>query len=253
MKKENESYQFLVDGNYSFVTGSLKSILSEMEIGVEAIDLSTVKVDQMESLTPLVLAESEVLLTYPKQREIFYDWCIRQGIHLILIGEQKNLDELMRVTTKGLVVELIKRPFNAKTVVERLDELMEIVRKDGFRKKILVVDDSPTFLRTVSEWLEEEYVVSICPSAAAAFQIMEQYKPDLILLDYEMPVCSGAQFLEMLHSEKATASIPVIFLTSKSDSETVSKVLSLGPQGYILKTQTKIQILSYIKAFFEGK
>ena len=73
--------------------------------------------------------------------------------------------------------------------------------------------------------------------------MIEVTKPDLILLDYEMPVCSGAQFLEMLHSEPQTKNIPVIFLTSRSDEETVKKVIELGPQGYLLKSQPKEKIL----------
>ncbi|MCQ2749895.1 MAG: response regulator [Clostridia bacterium] len=80
--------------------------------------------------------------------------------------------------------------------------------------------------------------------------MIEVTKPDLILLDYEMPVCSGAQFLEMLHSEAQTKDIPVIFLTSRSDEETVRKVLELGPQGYLLKSQSKENIVEAISKFF---
>ncbi|MCQ2979188.1 MAG: response regulator, partial [Clostridia bacterium] len=118
------------------------------------------------------------------------------------------------------------------------------------QRKILVVDDSPVFLRTISEWLELCYNVSICPSATAAFHMIEVTKPDLILLDYEMPVCTGAQFLEMLHSEQQTKDIPVIFLTSRSDEETVKKVLELGPQGYLLKSQPKENILEALQKYF---
>lgn len=127
---------------------------------------------------------------------------------------------------------------------------MENYGKYGEKKKILVIDDSPTFLRLISEWLEQDYNVRVCPTTAAAFHMIEIGEPDLILLDYEMPICNGAQFLQMLRSEPGTAEIPVVFLTSSDDKETVLSLLALKPQGYILKSQTKDVVLEKIRKFF---
>ena len=69
-----------------------------------------------------------------------------------------------------------------------------------------------------------------------AISLLTQHHVDLILLDYEMPVVSGLQVLEMLRSEPATANIPVIFLTAKDDRETVMKVVAAHPEKYLLKT-----------------
>ena len=57
----------------------------------------------------------------------------------------------------------------------------------------------------------------------------------------------------MLRAESKTASIPVIFLTSKDDRESVSKVLSLHPQGYLLKSLPPERITSYVDEFFQIK
>lgn len=76
-------------------------------------------------------------------------------------------------------------------------------------------------------------------------------EPDLILLDYEMPVCSGQQFLEMIRAEVSTSMIPVIFLTAKGDKESVKSVLALKPAGYLLKTMAAEQIVESIDNFFE--
>ena len=113
-----------------------------------------------------------------------------------------------------------------------------------------MVDDSPAFLRLISEWLEKDYNVNVCPSASAAFHMIGTNKPDLVLLDYEMPVCNGAQFLEMLRSEPATAGIPVMFLTSRDDAQTVKSLIALKPQGYLLKNQSKDNTLHVIAEYF---
>ena len=78
-------------------------------------------------------------------------------------------------------------------------------------------------------------------------------KPDLILLDYEMPVTSGPQVLEMIRSEMKVGSIPVIFLTGKGDRESVLKVLALKPDGYLLKSMEKAALLKSLEEFFEKK
>ena len=72
-------------------------------------------------------------------------------------------------------------------------------------------------------------------------------------LDYEMPVTSGPQVLEMIRSETKTDTIPVIFLTGKGDRESVLKVLALKPDGYLLKSMEKAALLKSLEEFFEKK
>ena len=71
-----------------------------------------------------------------------------------------------------------------------------------------------------------------------------------MLLDYEMPVLDGKQVLEIVRSEQEFAKVPVIFLTNKNDRESVSKVTSLRPNGYLLKTMPPEDIVAAIDAFF---
>ena len=57
--------------------------------------------------------------------------------------------------------------------------------------------------------------------------------------------------LQMIRSETSTEKLPVIFLTSKGDKESVQKVLSLKPDGYLLKSMTSDKIVSAVDTFFE--
>ena len=65
-----------------------------------------------------------------------------------------------------------------------------------------------------------------------------------------MPVTDGPQVLEMLRADNETKSIPVIFLTGKSDRESVMAVLSLKPEGYFLKSIEREELLNNLKEFF---
>ena len=65
-----------------------------------------------------------------------------------------------------------------------------------------------------------------------------------------MPVTSGPQVLEMLRSEEETKNIPVMFLTGKSDKESVMAVVALKPEGYFLKTIGKGELMDKLEEFF---
>lgn len=128
--------------------------------------------------------------------------------------------------------------------------VMEDAEQAARKPKILVVDDSD-FMRTrMVKLLKPDYDVIEAESSIAAIKKIVVNRPGLILLDYEMPVCDGRQALEMIRSEKDIANIPVFFLTGRGDRESVRNVMSLKPEGYLLKTMTDDMIKKSIDDFF---
>lgn len=119
------------------------------------------------------------------------------------------------------------------------------------KKKILVVDDSNVILQAMKELLDDEYEMSFANSGLSAISSITLDRPDLILLDYEMPVCNGRQVLEMIRSEKDFEGIAVIFLTGRVDKESVKQVLSLKPAGYLSKSLEPVEIKKNIDLYFE--
>lgn len=118
------------------------------------------------------------------------------------------------------------------------------------KKKVLIVDDSEFMRFSIVKLLEADYEVVECGSAMSAIAKLVIDKPDLVILDYEMPVCDGRQMLEMLRYEKDTMDTPVIFLTGKDDDESIRKVVALKPSGYLLKSKPKEYIKKAIDGFF---
>ncbi len=122
------------------------------------------------------------------------------------------------------------------------------------KRKILVVDDSKIILQAMQELLEKDYDVAVASSAASAIQCITLNRPDLILLDYEMPICNGAQVLEMIRAEEGFADIPVIFLRGMAlDKDYVGKILALKPAGYLIKNQQIEEIKKGVDDFFRKK
>ena len=84
----------------------------------------------------------------------------------------------------------------------------------------------------------------------SAIRCITLERPDLVLLDYDMPVCNGAQVLQMIRSETAFGDIPVMFLTGRADTNTVNKIIPMRPEGYMLKTLKPGQIKKTIDNYF---
>lgn len=126
-------------------------------------------------------------------------------------------------------------------------------KKESKNPKILVVDDSATVRQAMQGLLEADYQVSLAPSGLSAIRSITLNHPDLILLDYEMPVCDGKQVLEMIRADEDIADIPVIFLTGRGDKESIQKVISLKPAGYLVKTLKPEDIKNNIDQFFQAR
>lgn len=141
---------------------------------------------------------------------------------------------------------------NAMAEVEKYLSQNEVKKKVvSHQKKILVVDDSDFMLTTMQELLGKEYEVILAKSGVSAIRGITLERPDLILLDYEMPVCDGSQVLEMIRAERDFADIPVIFLTSRVDRESVKKVIELKPDGYLSKSLQPADVKREVDHFFE--
>jgi len=107
---------------------------------------------------------------------------------------------------------------------------------DNAKPIILIVDDTPMNIQVLSKMLNSTYDVRIATRGDKALEIARsKIQPDLILLDIMMPDLDGYEVCRVLKSDPKTASIPVIFVTAKSDVEDETKGFSLGAVDYITK------------------
>lgn len=136
---------------------------------------------------------------------------------------------------------------NAMTEIKKYLDKNKKVEK----KKILVVDDSDVMLHAMKGLLEKDYEVSLAKSGISAIRSITLDRPDMVLLDYEMPVCNGSQVLEMIRAEEEFADIPVVFLTGRGDKESVKKVIALKPQGYLVKSMAPGEIKKSVDQFMK--
>lgn len=122
------------------------------------------------------------------------------------------------------------------------------------RQSILIVDDEPTYLGVLREILAPHYQVRAATNGADALRIAARDpQPDLILLDIVMPGLDGFAVLSALRSAKATAEIPVIFVSAVQDEEDEQRGFSEGAVDYIHKPIRSVIALSRIRAHLDAR
>lgn len=184
-------------------------------------------------------------------------------IPVLTIGTEGEKQRFRELFTSGQFENLIRPIENNQLILEaicrRLSMDMEMLeenretKEEDTRTHVLVVDDSAPTLRSISKMLSEKYKVTLANSGMKAMTSMGKKKPDVILLDYEMPVCDGRQTLEMIRAEEELKDIPVIFLTGVSDREHINAVLRLRPTGYLLKPAIKDVLIREIEKAVHGE
>lgn len=181
----------------------------------------------------------------------------KKSIPIITVGLEQEAKRNSRIYSMCRA-ENVTRPLNNTILLEAICKMMNITPQrlkeeaqstehTDSRKRILVVDDDPIILKTIKMFLDDLYDVRVVPSGTKAVASIGKFKPDLVLLDYEMPVCDGRQTLEMIRTDEDYSEIPVILLTGVRDRAHITRVLELKPQGYLLKPPVKDMLRDKIR------
>jgi len=197
---------------------------------------------------------------YEVNTALFTRICVEHSkIPVITVGTQGERDRFLSFY-EGEQFENIIRPTTNEEVLSAvcrrldLDENKLIRERDAMadvRKIVLVVDDNAATLRSIKAMLDKKYRVTLATSGMQAMTSIGKQRPDVILLDYEMPVCDGRQTLEMIRADEELKDIPVIFLTGVNDRENIQAVLKLGPKGYLLKPAVAEKLIAAIDKALE--
>lgn len=191
--------------------------------------------------------------------EFFDDFQKRKSqIPTIVLGLKEDCEKF-RVKYGNEHCRFLSRPITGEALLEQCNEMLGLNKtlnpevSEGAKaqpekkKVVLVVDDSGLMLRNVKSLIESKYQVNVATSGEKALGSMEKRRPDIILLDYDMPGWDGKMTLEKIRENPNYQDIPVVFLTGVAEKERITSVLHLNPAGYILKPPDKEKLLGIIE------
>jgi sigma-B regulation protein RsbU (phosphoserine phosphatase) len=118
--------------------------------------------------------------------------------------------------------------------------------------QLLIVDDVPENIKVLGAGLQHAgYIIVFATNGEQAIEIAHKHKIDLILLDIMMPGMDGYEVCRALKSDKQTASIPVIFITAKTQNEDILRGFETGAVDYITKPFNAAELSARVKTHLE--
>ena len=121
-------------------------------------------------------------------------------------------------------------------------------------QRVLIIDDSRQIHRLVEAWLKSDLIeVGSAVTAAEGHAMAARWRPDLILLDIDLPDVSGFELCRQLKSDEAVSRIPIIFLTGANSPEDRVAGLNLGAVDYIVKPFHPAEFQARVRAALRTK
>lgn len=127
-------------------------------------------------------------------------------------------------------------------------------KTDNSLNSILIVDDTPKNIQVLGSILKmEDFQVEFATNGEQALNWVDKKSFDLILLDVMMPVMSGFEVCEILRKDEALNDVPIIFLTARTDKESIIAGFDIGAQDYITKPFDAKELLARVRTHLELK
>jgi DNA-binding NarL/FixJ family response regulator len=120
--------------------------------------------------------------------------------------------------------------------------------------KVVLAEDHPVVLKGIKNILDSAPDIEIVGEAAdgeQALQMVQDYQPDLLLLDVELPVLDGVELTEKLN--EAESDVKILVLSSYSDRGYIQEMISLGVSGYLIKDEVPEYIIKAIRGVAQGE
>jgi CheY-like chemotaxis protein len=134
-------------------------------------------------------------------------------------------------------------------LISKYEDFVTKLENVDMSKKILAVDDMPEILSFVNNALKNHYKVIAVSSGKTALKVIETQKPDLFILDIDMPEMNGHELAEKIRAIPAHAKTPLVFLTGNATREHVTKAMAVGCNDFLIKPVSHEYLLTKAEKF----
>lgn len=164
----------------------------------------------------------------------------------VFVSSHGDFDMRLRAVRVGALAYLTK-PVDIVALIDILDALSGVRQREAYR--VLLVDDTETVAEYYASILSGAGMTVRCViDPRAVPEALADFSPDLILIDYHMPGCSGPELAAVLRQQDSYASVPIVFLSSESDVEAELGVMGIGADDYLMKTISPRQLVATVAA-----
>jgi len=199
-----------------------------------ASDLSQARIAIARTRPDVVLLD----LCFPDSKDSGFDLLreiasTQPPIPVLVFTAQESFADRVKVARLG-GQGFLQKPVSPTQVMEAIAQVLH--QSDTPQANVLIVDDDPQlldFLRTLLEpW---GFKLTLLNDPQQFWNVLEQTTPDLIILDVEMPELSGIELCQVVRHDPRWSELPVLFLSARTDIETVHRVFTAGADDYVSK------------------
>lgn len=174
------------------------------------------------------------------------------GLPVILLSSEAEVKARVRAVGAG-ANEYVGKPYDLAQVVARARAVVGSTAGTGSAKRVLVIDDSPTFREELRQALENQgYTVEDAATGEAGLARAAALRPDAIVVDGMLPGIDGATVVRRLKSDNALRGTPCLLLTSADGAADELRALEAGADAYVRKSEDLRVVLMRLAALLRG-
>ncbi|WP_434686423.1 response regulator [Pseudanabaena minima] len=199
-----------------------------------AFDLKTAREKIAKEVPDVILLD----ITFPNSSEnglSFLDELAQRETQIptVMITATSGLSDRVTAARKGSC-SFIEKPTSTEEILNTVSQVLSQRYSD--RPKVMIVDDDPNTLIILRQLLKRYDVeVTTLQDSKQFWQILESTCPDLLILDLLMPYYSGLDLCQTVRTSARWHDLPIVFLSSQSDRETIRQLFIAGADDYLSK------------------
>ena len=160
-------------------------------------------------------------------------WQDHEAVPLFVLTSYDDFDHYLQAVRSGALGYFVK-PLNASALEARLQRLLAMRQRDAFR--VLIVDDDQMLAAHYGLVLESAGLrAEILTEPSQIFDGLRKFHPDVILLDVNMPECTGPELAQLIRLQDEWLGVPIIYLSAETDSERQLAVLIKAGDDFLTK------------------
>lgn len=158
---------------------------------------------------------------------------LNNNLPVLFLSSRDDFDARLSAVLAG-GTDYFAKPANTQELVASLDRLTCQGTPEAYR--ILVVDDEQTVADYHSVILQEAGMITRCvQDPSSILGILQEFRPDLVLMDMYMPTCSGHDLAKLIRQVHEYTAVPIIYLSSETDRQKQFSAMRIGAEGFMTK------------------
>ena len=168
------------------------------------------------------------------------------NVPVILVTGKKDRQTIFNFGIMGVDGYLVK-PVSKETLVNKINEVYQVRETTEHLKTVLMIDDDMSYLKQLNSVLQDSYNVIMINSAKLALTYLLKHTPDVIILDYQMPLYNGANVMNMIQKSHRERQIPIILLSGALNRKALQDCYPYKPVAYLAKPVTREVLIENIE------